>query len=124
MSLTVAIDNEFLKLELSAAAVAVLSASAGATAFIALHTADPGAGGTQSTNEAAFAGYARVALPRTCGGWTLSANSPSNAAIAAAVAAGTVTFFSIGSALTGPGTIAFRGAIGVALRAAVAKATA
>lgn len=40
--------------------------------YMAMHTADPGASGTQSTNEVAYTGYARVAVARTAGGWTVS----------------------------------------------------
>lgn len=39
---------------------------------IAAHTADPGAGGTQSTSEAAYTGYARPTPARTTGGFTCS----------------------------------------------------
>lgn len=39
---------------------------------LALHTSDPGEAGTLSTNEmttGAYAGYARVSVARTAGGW-------------------------------------------------------
>lgn len=36
----------------------------GGTIYAHLHTADPGAGGTSSTNEATYTSYARVATPR------------------------------------------------------------
>ena len=45
--------------------------------FVALHTADPGEAGVQNTTEAAYTGYARVAVARTSGGWTVSAGSVS-----------------------------------------------
>ena len=49
--------------------------------ILALHSADPGEGGSQSTNEIAYTGYARVAVPRTTGGWTVGAGGAvSNAA--------------------------------------------
>jgi hypothetical protein len=44
--------------------------------FVALHTADPGAAGTQSTSEAAYTSYARVAVARSSGGWTVTGSSP------------------------------------------------
>ena len=34
----------------------------GATRYVSLHTATPGAGGDQTTNEATFGSYARVAV--------------------------------------------------------------
>jgi hypothetical protein len=49
--------------------------------FIALHTADPGTGtsSTQATSEIAltsgYTTYARVAVPRTSGGWTITGTS-------------------------------------------------
>ena len=48
--------------------------------WIALHTADPGSDGTQSTNEVSYGGYARVATQRTAsgsdpGGWVLDADA-------------------------------------------------
>ncbi len=36
---------------------------------IALHTADPGIGGSQSTNEASYTSYARQSVSRTSGNW-------------------------------------------------------
>jgi len=41
----------------------------------ALHTADPGIGGTMSTSEAAYTSYARVNINRTSGGFTVSGNT-------------------------------------------------
>lgn len=40
--------------------------------YVSLHTADPGVGGDQSTNEATYTSYARVAVARTTGGWTIA----------------------------------------------------
>lgn len=37
---------------------------------MALHTADPGEGGTQSTSEATYTSYARVNVLRSVAGWT------------------------------------------------------
>ena len=47
---------------------------------VAGHTADPGEAGTGSTTESAYTSYARVAVARTSGGWTVTANSVSPAA--------------------------------------------
>src|SRR3990167_3745819 len=44
---------------------------------VALHTADPGEAGTQATNETAYTGYARIAVARTTGGWTVTGGSVS-----------------------------------------------
>lgn len=83
--------------------------------YIALHTANPGVGGNQSTNEAAYTGYARVAVARTSGGWTVSGDAYSNAAVIAFPActggSETETYFSIGTSSTGAGEILLFGAL-------------
>ena len=53
------------------------SATAGSF-YISLHSADPGEAGNQSTNEISYTGYARVAVNRTAGGWTLTTSTISN----------------------------------------------
>ena len=86
--------------------------------FIALHTANPGQTGTQATSEAAYTSYARVAVARSSGGWTLTGNNPIIAENAAAVtfpaATGgseTETYFSFGSLTSGAGVIYGYGAL-------------
>lgn len=51
------------------------------TITCALHTADPGAGGDQTTSEADYTSYARVTVARTSGGWTITSNSVSPVAV-------------------------------------------
>lgn len=70
---------------------------------VALHTADPGDTGNQSTNEAAYTSYARVNTARTSGGWTVSGTNPTQVVPAANITfpagtggSGTVTHFSVG----------------------------
>lgn len=71
--------------------------------YISLHTAALSDTSDQSTSEATYAGYARVAVPRTAGGWTQSVagSQVSNAAdiVFAPCTAGsdTVTYFGIGT---------------------------
>ena len=51
--------------------------------YVSLHTANPGAGGNQSTSEATYGGgtgYARVAVARSAAGWTLTGQTITNAA--------------------------------------------
>ncbi len=90
------------------------SAAAGSF-YIALHTADPGEAGDQTTNEASYTGYARVAVARTGGGWSRSGSTMSNAALVqfAECTAGsaTVTYFSIGVASSGASQIVLSGAL-------------
>jgi hypothetical protein len=103
-------ENDLMKLIFNAVAIANIADNA-ATApltnlFVALHTADPGEAGNQSTNEISYTGYARVAVARTTGGWTVAANSVSPVAAIVfgamtAGAGGTVTHASVGVASTG-----------------------
>ena len=55
------------------------SATAGSL-YVSLHTADPGEAGTQTTNEAAYTSYARVAVARSGAGFTVSGNTVNPAA--------------------------------------------
>lgn len=99
-------ENDWLKLIFNATAIAELAqddgSSPAATLTVALHTSDPGEAGTQSTNEISYTGYSRVAVARTSGGWTVTANSVSPVANIdfgemTAGAGGTVTHFSVGT---------------------------
>lgn len=47
------------------------SSSAGSV-YAALHTADPGRDGVQTTNECTYGSYARVAIGRTGAAWTIT----------------------------------------------------
>lgn len=90
------------------------SASAGSF-FVALHTADPGETGNQSTSEASYTGYARVAVARSSGGFTVSGNQVSNTATVqfgeCTSGSATVTHFSVGVATSGATAILYRGAL-------------
>ena len=75
--------NDVLRLYFLGAAVANVADNAASAPFtshtVALHTADPGAGGSQSTNETAYGGYARKTVPRNTAGWVVTGNSVSPA---------------------------------------------
>ena len=66
-------ENDLLKLIFQAVAIANLADNAATgpltNLYVSLHTADPGEAGNQSTSEATYTGYARVAVARTAGGW-------------------------------------------------------
>lgn len=85
------------------------SATAGSF-YLALHTADPSSG-TQATSEATYTSYARVAVARTSGGWTVSTNTATNAAeILFPQCTGgtnTITHMSVGAASSGTGLILY-----------------
>ena len=90
------------------------SATAGSF-YISLHTSDPGEAGNQSTNEASYTGYARIAIARTAGGWTRSVSTISNTALAQFAqctgGSATVTHFGIGTDLSGAGTLLLKGSL-------------
>lgn len=78
---------------------------------VALHTADPGEAGDQTTSEAAYTSYARVNVNRTSGGWTVTTGGAGSVSPAANIdfptgtgGTGTINFFSTGK--TGGGTTA------------------
>lgn len=84
--------------------------------YVSLHKADPGAGGTQTTTEADYTGYARIPVARTAAGWTIVGNvvSPTDTVEFPEMTGGdeqTITHIAVGTALTGAGTVLFRGAI-------------
>ena len=87
--------------------------------FISLHTADPGETGDQTTSEANYTGYARVAVARTSGGFTVTADTASNAAAvtfgACTAGSSTCTFFGIGTASTAAGHLIASGALTASL---------
>ena len=81
--------------------------------YISLHTANPAASGNQTTSEAAYTSYARVAVARSGSGWTRSSQTTSNvAAISFPAATGgseTETYVGIGTASSGAGTLIYFG---------------
>jgi hypothetical protein len=84
--------------------------------YVALHTADPGEAGTQATSEAAYPGYARVAVARDGTQFTVSAGAGSNVnVIAFPLCTGgseTELFWSIGDDPSGAGKVRYYGALG------------
>ncbi|MEQ1888907.1 MAG: hypothetical protein ABL951_06970 [Alphaproteobacteria bacterium] len=126
MSATNAFETDLLKLIFQNIALANigdasgLQPSAAAGSFwISLHTADPGEAGDQGTSEATYTGYARVAVARTTGGFTVSGNQVSNAAIVAfgtcTAGSNSITHFGVGSSSSGAGNLRMSGALGAAL---------
>lgn len=90
------------------------SATAGSF-HISLHTADPGEAGDQTTNETAYTSYARVAVARTGGGWTLTSQTISNTALVqfpqCTGGTSTVTHFGIGTDASAAGNLLLKGAL-------------
>lgn len=96
-------------------ATGLRSSTTAGSFFVALHSADPGEAGDQTTSEVAYTSYARVAVARSGAGWTVAGNSVSPAANIdfPACTGGTVTatHFSIGTVTSGAGLILYKGAI-------------
>jgi hypothetical protein len=121
-------ENDFLKLILQGTPIANVADNAAtsplSSLYLALHTADPGEAGSQTTNEAAYTGYARKAVARTSGGFTIVANVASLAADQdfgeCTVSPGSnLTHWSIGTAPSGAGKILWKGALGSAIAMAI-----
>jgi hypothetical protein len=119
MTIADATENALLLLVFNATAWANYADNAGTTPqtniSMALHTADPGDSGSQSTSEVAYTSYARTNVARTSGGWTITANSASPVANvdfpAGTGGSGTVTFASAGKTGGGASAILFSGAV-------------
>ena len=126
MSKSNTFENDFLKLIFNNDDIALIgdasglqgAASAGSLYF-SLHTADPGEAGDQTTSEVAYTSYARVAVARTTGGFTISGNA---AALVADVlfpagtgGSGTATHWGIGASSSGAGKLLYKGAISPAI---------
>lgn len=120
MSKSNAFETDLLSLVFNGTAIANLADNAASSPltnlYLALHTADPGEAGNQSTSEIAYTGYSRVAVARTAGGWTITGNSVSPVAAIefgemTGGTGGTVTHASIGTASSGAGKILYSGAL-------------
>jgi hypothetical protein len=102
--------------------VAQNAASPATNLYVSLHTAAPGNAGSQTTSETAYTNYARVAVARTTGGWTVTQGSSStfssvtNAASITFAACGatgaTLTHWGVGLSSSGAGTLLGWGPLG------------
>lgn len=114
-------EDDILKLLLNATPIANVADNAAASPltnlYVALHSADVGEGGNQTSNEIGYTSYARVAVTRNNGtpGWTISGGSASPVATinfpAGTGGSGTATHFSVGSASSGTGKVFYKGTI-------------
>lgn len=119
MSKSDTFENDLVKLIFNATAIANIADNAASSPltnlYVSLHTADPGETGNQSTNETTYTGYARVAVARTSGGFTVTGNSVSPAATitfgAWTAGAGTITHFGIGVASSGATKLLYSGTV-------------
>ena len=112
-------ENDWLKLVFNATAIANMADNAAASPltnlYVGLHTADPGETGDQTTNETAYTSYARVAVARTSGGWTVTANSVSPVANidfpACTGSTSTITHAVVGTASSSTGKLLYKGTV-------------
>lgn len=119
MSKTDAFENDLLALLFNGTTIAQLADNATssplASLYVSMHTADPGETGSQTTSEAAYTGYARIAVSRNSGGWTVSGASVSptvDVVFPISIGgSGTVTHIGIGTASSGAGKLLYSGAI-------------
>lgn len=84
--------------------------------YVSLHTAYPGVGGNQTTSEAAYAGYARSAVARVAGNWTIATPqvSNTNAVFFPGCTSGgpeVEAYWGLGTALSGAGNLIYFGPI-------------
>lgn len=112
-------ENDLLKLLFNATAIANVADNASSSPLtnlsVALHTADPGEAGDQTTSETSYGSYARVSVARSSGGWTVTTNSVSPVAAidfpAATSGTATITHGSVGPTGGGATKIFYSGAI-------------
>lgn len=96
-------------------AAGLLPSAAAGSLYLSLHTADPGEAGDQTTSEIAYTSYARKAVARTTGGFTIAGNAASLAAnqdfVTGTGGSGTATYVGIGTSSSGAGKLLYKGAI-------------
>jgi len=113
-------ENDLLKLIFNATTINDLAendtTSPATNLYVSLHTSDPGEAGDQTTNETAYTGYARVAVARTTGGWTVTNNSVSPVANidfgeCTASPGAAITHFAVGTNSSGAGKLLYSGTV-------------
>lgn len=112
-------ENKILLLLFNATAWANIADNAASgpltNLYVSLHTADPGEAGDQTTSEATYTSYARVAVARSGAGWTVTSSSVSPAANidfpSCASGTNTITHAAIGTDSSGAGTLLYSGAV-------------
>jgi len=115
--------NDYLALILNATPIANYAdnaaSSPAANLFLSLHTASPGVGGSQLTNETSYTNYVRIPVARTAGGWTVASAVGVNTALAQFAQCGAtgaaITHVAIGTAVSGSGKVIWQGALNATL---------
>lgn len=112
-------ETDIVGLIFNATAIANMADNAASSPFtnlyLSLHTADPGEAGSQTTSECAYTSYARVAVARTSGGFTVASGVATLAALtsfpAATGGSETATYFGVGTASSGTGKLLYSGTV-------------
>jgi len=113
--------NDIIKLIFTATAIANIADNAASSPltslYLSLHTADPGAGGNQTTSEAAYTNYARQGVARNSGGFTVSGSAATRTAAVSFPAGATsdtdvISFWGVGTASSSTGKLLYSGPIG------------
>lgn len=123
MSKSNALENSLLALLFNATTIANVAINATSSpitdVYVSLHTADPGETGDQTTNETSYGAYARVAVARNSGGWTVSGNTVSNTAAVlfpeCTSGSATITHVGVGKSSSGAGVLWYSGALTASL---------
>lgn len=106
--------------ELVGDASGLQAAATAGSLYVGLATGAPsGASDDQETNEADYTDYARQAVARTSGGWTVTANGVANAAEVQWPVAGssgtTLTHWTLGTSSSGAGKLIAYGALNASI---------
>lgn len=96
-------------------ATGLRGSTAAGSFYLSLHTADPGEAGSQTTSEITYTSYARVAVARSSGGFTVATNTVTlvaNATFPAGTGgSGTATHWALGVAASGAGVSLYSGTL-------------
>lgn len=113
-------ETDLLALIFNGTAIANLADNAASSPltslYLAFHTADPGEGGSQTTSEISYTGYARKAVARSSGQFSVSGNTATtvndqDTGASTGGTGGTITHFSLGTASSGTGKILYSGTV-------------
>ena len=116
MSATNTFEQDILKLILQNVDITDLArgAAAAGNLYVSLHTADPGEAADQTTSEANYTSYGRVAVSRDNTNWSVSANGVNKTAITFPQATGgtnNVAWFGLGTTSVGAGVLILSGTL-------------
>jgi len=97
----------------------LLPSAAAGSAWLSLHTADPGDAGYQVTSEVAYTNYVRVAVSRAAASWAVSGASAFNIPVVSFAQCGATSaaavYVGVGSASTGSGLLYLSGSLAASL---------